>query len=108
MLLREEVEIRLADRPVGVAEAEGRGQGLVDANEAAGGVLEVDGVGEVIHKRVEQVSFLGQRLLGPLALAGHEASPRPVQGLAQAADDRADQHKEDQADHVADGQDLKG
>ncbi len=47
-------------------------------------------------------AFLGfaQRLLGPLPLPGHQSAPGPVQGLAQAADDGADQHGKDQSGHV--------
>ena len=41
-------------------------------------------------------SFVGQGLLRPPAFLGHEAAPGPVQGFAQAADDRAGQHEEDQ------------
>ena len=55
-------------------------------------------------------AFLGLApcLLGPLALGGHDAAPGPVQGFAQAADDRADQHEEAQGDRVVYGSDLKG
>ena len=98
--LGEEVEIRLAHRLRGVAQAEGSRQRLVDADEAAGGVLEVDVVGQVIHERVQQVAFLGQGLLRPLALVGQDAAPGPVQRFAQAADDRPDQHEEDHGGHV--------
>ena len=47
-------------------------------------------------------AFLGlaQCLLGPPALVGHDAAPGAVQGFAQAADDRADQHEEAQGDRV--------
>src|SRR2546423_582010 len=83
------------------AQVEGSGQGLVDADEAAGGVLEVNVVGKVVHERVEQVPFVYQpllglpaHLLGPPPLVGHEAAPGPVQRFAQAAEDRADQHEE--------------
>ncbi len=42
-------------------------------------------------------AFLGfvQRFLGPPALVGHDATPGPMQGLAQAADDRTDQEEKD-------------
>jgi hypothetical protein len=44
MLLGEEVEIRLTHRLGGVAQTKSVGQGLVDADEAALDVLEVDQV----------------------------------------------------------------
>ena len=68
VLLGEEVEVRLAHRLGGVAQAKPAGQGLVDAEEAALDVLEVDRVGDGIHQRVEQVALLEDRLLGLLAL----------------------------------------
>jgi hypothetical protein len=42
VFLRKDVEIGLAQHSRGVAQAETRGQDLVDADEAAGGVSEVD------------------------------------------------------------------
>ena len=100
MFRGEEVEIRLAKRLRGVTQAKVSSQGLVDADEVAGGVLEINVVGKIIHQRVEQVSFLNQRLLGLPALVAHETAPGPVQGFAQPAEDRADQHEKNQGGHV--------
>ena len=68
VLLGEEVEVRLAHGLGGVAQAKPAGQGLVDAEEAALDVLEVDRVGEGIHQRVQEVTLLEDLLLGLLAL----------------------------------------
>ena len=68
VLLGEEIEVRLAHGLGGVAQAKPAGQGLVDAEEAALDVLEVDRVGEGIHQRVQQVALLEDLLLGLLAL----------------------------------------
>ncbi len=82
VLLREEVEIRLADRLRGVAEAEVTCQGLVDADEAAADVLEVNVVREVVQERVKQIALVGQRLFRELELGD-------VAGHAERADDGA-------------------
>ena len=78
MLLGEEVEIRLAHGKGGVGQAEPVGQGLVDAEEAALGVLEVDRVGDGIHEGVEQVTLLEDRLLRLLAF--HELAELAADG----------------------------
>ena len=78
VLLGEEVEIRLAHHLGRVAQAEPVGQGLVDADEAALGILEVDRVRDGVHERVEQVTFLADRLLRLLAL--HELAELAADG----------------------------
>ncbi len=67
VFLREEVEIRLADRLLGVAQAKVSRMGFIDAEKAAGRVLEVDVIRKVIHEGAEQVPLLDQHLLGLFA-----------------------------------------
>ena len=43
---------------------------LIDANEAAAGILEIDVVRQVIHERVQQVAFLLQALVGGRKFGG--------------------------------------
>ena len=54
VLLREEVEVRLADRLRWIVQAEERGKCLADHDEAAVGVLEVHRVGGAVHQHFEQ------------------------------------------------------
>ena len=64
MLFGEEVEIGFAHRVGGEGKPKTGSQGLVDPDEAAVGILEVDVVGEVIHQGVEEVPFLLEGRLG--------------------------------------------
>jgi hypothetical protein len=69
VLLGEEIEIGLAHRLGRIGKAELGRHRLADADEPAGGVLEVDIVGQVVHDSMEQVAFLLQRGLDALAVA---------------------------------------
>ncbi len=78
MLVREVVNVGLADRFAGVLQANIAGHRLVDADEAALGILEVDVVRQVVHQRVQEVAFLLQVLVGGRQLGGAIADP-PLQ-----------------------------
>ena len=58
VLVGEEIEVRLVDGVVGVGQVDITGHGLVNADEAALRVFEVDVVRQVVHQRVEQVALL--------------------------------------------------
>src|SRR5258708_29199943 len=70
MISREEIEVRFADRFGGIFEPERAGMRLVNSDEAALEILEVDDVRAAVHHRSQKVALPGQRLLGKLAL-GH-------------------------------------
>ena len=75
MFVGEEVDVGLADRFAGVLQAEITGHRLVDANEAAVGILEINVVRQVVHQRVQQVAFLLQALVGSRKFGGAIADP---------------------------------
>src|SRR5258707_657810 len=54
----------------------------------APGIRQPEDLVDVLRHLTEALLGLAQRLLGPPALVGHEAAAGPVQGFAQAADDR--------------------
>ena len=58
------------------------------------GVPDPEDLVDVLRQLTEAFLGLAPCVLGPLALVGHDAAPGPVQGFAQAADERADQHEE--------------
>ena len=62
------IEIGPARCLLGGREAQHLGLRLVDAREAGSGILEVDGVGDVIHQRLEQIALGSQGGLGLPAL----------------------------------------
>ena len=66
----EEVDVGLADRVAGILQSEVPRHRLIDANEAALGVLEVNVVRQVIHERLQQVAFLLQALVGGRKFGG--------------------------------------
>ncbi len=66
----EEVDVGLADRFVGILQSEITCHRLIDADEAALGILEIDVVRQVIHQRVQQVAFLLQTLVGGRKFGG--------------------------------------
>ena len=69
VLLGEEIEIRLADRIGGIAQPEALRHRVVDPDEAALPVLEIDVVGDRPEQIGHECPLQCQRLLSPLALA---------------------------------------
>src|SRR5439155_17399400 len=63
----EEVGVGAADALDGVLEPEALGEGAVDAREATLRILEVDGVGEVVHERLEEEALEAEALVGAFA-----------------------------------------
>ena len=78
MLLREDVEVRLAHRLGRVGQSGPPGHGSIDADEATLDVLEVDRVRHRVHDRGEQVTLLEDGLLGLLPL--HELADLAADG----------------------------
>ena len=83
MFFGEEVEVRLADCILRIAQAEGVGVGLADHDETPVGILEVHVIRGVVHERLEKGPFLDQSLFCPptlchLADEEHERHRCPV------------------------------
>ena len=81
MLLGKKVEVRLPDGLTGIGQAKDLRLRLVDADEAALPVLEVDLVRNVIHKGVQQKPFVGQRFLGVLEVGDVNGGAREADGF---------------------------
>ena len=62
------VRVRFADELGRIIQAKLPGQGAVRPNKTTGRVLEVNGVGNILHQGRHQGLFLAQRLLRPLVL----------------------------------------
>src|SRR5262249_55049146 len=69
VLLGEEIEVGLAEGLGGIGQAEAVGHAAIDAEEAALQVLEIDGIGHLVHEHLQQ-GMLINRHHGFLPLHG--------------------------------------
>ncbi len=84
MFVGEEVDVGLADGVARILQSEEARHGLIDAQEAAAGILEIDVVRQVIHERVQQVAFPLQAHVGGGKFGGAIANAPLQIGLGLA------------------------
>ena len=60
MSAREEIEVGLTQRRARIRNPQYPGLGGIDANKTAPSILEINGVGDIVHERAQQVALVGQ------------------------------------------------